>query len=87
MIQASDATAKIAAATGGTACTLHVVASTPLGPTLSLLFFVQFMVFFPATNEMTPENVQDSAGDFTEIARMDFVDFDLIESPTETSTM
>ena len=75
MTAMSGATSKAAVAAGVTATTLHVVAAAPLGPTLSLVFFVQFMVFAPATNEMTPGNVQDQVGDFTPLARMDPADF------------
>ena len=52
-----DSTVAATAAAGGTAAGLHACANTPLGPTLSLAFFVQNMVVLPATNDLTPDNV------------------------------
>ena len=40
MITMSDGTAKATVAAGTTATALHVVASSPIGPTLSLLYFI-----------------------------------------------
>ena len=73
LVDMSGSTVTAATAAGGTAAGLHAMANTPLGPTLSLAFFVQNMVMLPATNELTPDNVQGGVGGFTEVARLDFL--------------
>ena len=45
------------------------------------------MVFYPATNEMTPGNVQDSVGDFKGIARMDPVDIGIDLDKADLATI
>ena len=84
LVDMSGSTVTATAAAGGTAAGLHAVANTPLGPTLSLAFFVQNMVMLPAANELTPDNVQGGVGGFTEVARLDFLPFgDLGATPAE----
>ena len=48
MVDGSNKTVVATAAAAGTAGGLHAMASAPIGPTLSLAFFVQNMVVLPA---------------------------------------
>ena len=82
----SDSTVTATAAAGGTAAGLSAVANTPLGPALSLGFFVQNMVVLPASNELTPDNVAGGVGGFTDVARLDFVPFDTFDSGPDKTT-